>query len=80
MHRRWLSPWLARFSFTFLILCGWLLWEAYKGATGQLGPVSRARLVLFLVGGMASFGLAIAGVRERHRAIHEDSDDVRRGE
>ena len=66
-----LSPWLARLSFSFLIGCGWLLWEAYRASQGRLGPVSSGRITLFLIGAVVCFVLAIVGVRERHR-----SDDI----
>ena len=66
-----LSPWLARFSTTFLILCGLLLWQCYKAYRGEL-RITKGQLALFLGGAMASFGLFVAGVRERHRAIHDD--------
>ena len=69
-----LSPWLARFSTTFLIITGLLLWECYKAYDGQI-RITRWQLALFLAGAMASFGLAVIGVRERHRAVHEDPPD-----
>jgi hypothetical protein len=69
-----LSPWLARFSTTFLIITGLLLWECYKAYEGRL-RLSTGQLALFLGGAMASFGLAVAGVRERHRSMHDDPPD-----
>jgi hypothetical protein len=62
-----LSPWLARFSTSFIILGGFLLWESYKAVHGQLGPISNGRIVLFLIGATVSFVLAVVGIRERHR-------------
>lgn len=62
-----LSPWLARFSFSFFILGGWLLWQSYKAVQGQLGHVSSGQIILFLVGAMVSFVLGVVGVRERHK-------------
>jgi cytochrome b subunit of formate dehydrogenase len=69
-----LSPWLARFSTTFLIITGLLLWECYRAYDRQI-RLSTGQMVLFLGGAMASFGLAVVGVRERHRAIHDDPPD-----
>jgi hypothetical protein len=62
-----LSPWLARFSTSFIILGGFLLWESYKAVHGQLGSISTGRIVLFLIGALVSFVLAVVGIRERHR-------------
>ena len=66
-----LSPWLARFSFSFFILSGLLAWESYKAVHGQLA-VSSGRIVLFMVGAVVSFVLAVVGVRERHRPDDND--------
>jgi hypothetical protein len=69
-----LALWLARFSFSFFILCGFLVWESQRAMHGLLGPVSSGRIVLFWVGAMASFILGCVGVRERHRSDHRDAD------
>lgn len=67
-----ITPWLARFSFSFFILSGLLVWESYKALHGQLGPMSSGRITLFLIGALASFVLGVAGVRERHRPDQDD--------
>jgi hypothetical protein len=67
-----LSPWLARFSFTFFILGGLLLWESRRAMRGLLGPVSSGRIVLLLIGAVVSFVLGVVGVRERHRSTNDD--------
>jgi hypothetical protein len=67
-----LAPWLARFSFSLFILSGLLVWESYKALHGRLGPISSGRIILFLIGAVASFVLGVAGVRERHRPDQDD--------
>ena len=67
-----LRAWLVRLSFTLFIICGLLLWECYRAAHGQLGPVSSGRIILWLVGALLSFVLACVGVRERHRPDGND--------
>jgi len=67
-----LSPWLARLSTSFFIGCGLLLWESYKGVHGRLGPISPARIILFLIGALACLVLGVIGIRERHRPDRDD--------
>jgi hypothetical protein len=62
-----MRPWLARFSFSFLIVGMFLSYEAYKAATGRFGPVGQGRILLYVVAAAASFVLGFTGVRERHR-------------
>jgi hypothetical protein len=64
-----LAPWLARFSFSFFILAGLLIWESMRALRGELGPISPGRIVLFWIGALASFVLGCVGVRERHRPM-----------
>ena len=65
----WTSPkrWLARLSFSFFILSGFLLWEVHQARQGLLGRISSGRIVLFMVGALVSFVLGVMGVRERHK-------------
>ena len=67
-----LSPWLARFSFSFFIVGGWLFWQCYKAVQGQLGPISNGQLILFLIGGLVSIVMGIVGIRERHRPYDDE--------
>jgi hypothetical protein len=69
--RRSLSPWLARFSFSFFIGCGLLLWEAYRMAQGRLGPVRPWQIVLCTLGGLVCFVMGVVGIRERHRTMDD---------
>jgi hypothetical protein len=63
--------WLARFSFTFLVLAGLLLWQGYREMTMTSSP-NTWRIGLYFVGAGVSIGLAFRGIRERHRR----SDDL----
>jgi hypothetical protein len=63
--------WLARFSFTFLVLAGLLIWQAYREMTLTSSP-NIWRIGLYFVAAGLSIGLAFRGIRERHRR----SDDL----
>ncbi len=76
MRSRW-SSWLARFSFSFVVIAMLLFWESYRAVKGQLGPLAPGRIVLFLCGGLVSFVMGMIGVRERHRMVNEDNPPPR---
>jgi hypothetical protein len=59
--------WLARLSFSFFVIAAVLAWEAYKAAQGAVQGGPGIRGALYALGAAASFGLGLAGVRERHR-------------
>lgn len=62
MTRRW----LARLSFSFMIIGFFLGWEGWKLA--QAGGVdAQWRVLLYLAAAALSFVLGFLGVRERHR-------------
>jgi hypothetical protein len=61
-----MDRWLARFSYTFLILGGLLVWQAYREVT-MLADPPKWRLALYFVGAMVSVGLAVRGIRGRYR-------------
>ena len=65
-----MAKWLARFSFTFLVLAGLLLWQGYRELTMSSSP-NVWRIGLYFVAAGISIGLAFRGIRERHR-----SDDL----
>jgi hypothetical protein len=54
-----MRTWLARLSFSFLIVAFVLAWQGYK--TGG------SRAPTHYLGAAAAFGVGLAGVRERHR-------------
>jgi hypothetical protein len=67
--RDWRNPraWLARFSFSFVLVGAVLAWEGYQSVTGNRGPVPQSRIVLYFAGALICWALGLAGVRERHR-------------
>jgi hypothetical protein len=65
-----MKRWLARLAFTFLILAGLLAWTGYKELTTRARP-DKVRVGLYFVGAGMSLGLAVQGVRERHRGENE---------
>ena len=64
-----MSRWLARLSTSFLILAGLLAYQAYREM--QRPGVNRGRVALYFVGAGIGVGLAVRGVRERHRREDE---------
>lgn len=62
-----MSRWLGRFAFTFLILAGLLIYQAYREMTTMAEP-NKWRIALYFVAAGISFGLSARGMRERHRS------------
>jgi hypothetical protein len=62
-----MQSWLARLSFSFIIIAAVLFYQAYKlsGAGGD--TTDPWRLALYYAGAGLSLGLGLAGVRARHR-------------
>jgi len=54
-----MRTWLARLSFSFLIVAFALAWQGYK--TGG------SRATVYYAGAAAAFAVGLIGVRERHR-------------
>jgi hypothetical protein len=61
-----MQKWLARFSFSFLILAAFMAWEAYRMIAGRV-PMVPVRLTLLCIGTGVCAALAGAGIRARHR-------------
>jgi hypothetical protein len=57
--------WLARLSFSFLIIALWLFWIGYQGSTHH--TLNGGRIMLCYVAAFLAFSLFLWGVRERHR-------------
>jgi len=57
--------WLARLSFSFLIIAGWLFWTGYQGGVNH--TLSPGRSTLCYVAGFMALSLFFMGTRERHR-------------
>jgi hypothetical protein len=65
-----MNRWLARFSFTFLVVAGLLAWQGYRELTTFAQPKIWRVGLYFLAAGIG-VGLAAKGVRERHRSDQE---------
>jgi hypothetical protein len=62
-----MRKWLARLSFSFIILAAVFAWEGYK-AQGRTGlPPQPARATWCYVAAAVALGAGLAGMRERHR-------------
>ncbi len=57
--------WVARFSFTFLIIGGLLFYQVYELSAKPGTPVWQ--YALLLIGGTMAISLGARGVRERHK-------------
>jgi len=68
-----LRRWLARLTFSFLIIACVLLWTGYKDLTGdETHPRRPVRALACFIAGGACLALASAGMRERHRRYDDD--------
>ncbi len=63
-----MQRWLSRFSFTFLIIGGFLAWQGYRALKGEFGFVPQWRIILYFVAAALSFSLGASGIRQRHRS------------
>lgn len=57
--------WLARLSFSFLIIALFLGWEAYQGLSGRVA-MSQGRIMLYVLTAGMALAMSAAGIRERH--------------
>ena len=62
-----MRKWLARLSYSFIIVAAVLLWQASK-----LPAAERGRQTLYYAGALICIVLGAMGVRARHRADHDD--------
>jgi hypothetical protein len=62
-----MKDWLARLSFSFLIIAAVLVWTGYQGLNATGGQAAPWKITLCFVGAGACIALFIAGVRQRHR-------------
>ena len=69
--------WLARFSFSFIIVAAVLAWEGYQTRRGTRPARPAWAAYAFVAGAALCFGLGLRGVRERHRMLEEGSPDGR---
>jgi peptidoglycan/LPS O-acetylase OafA/YrhL len=61
-----MRKWLARLSFSFLIIAVFLGYQGYMGLQGRL-DISPTLAGVYLVAAAMAMSLFFAGVRERHR-------------
>ena len=59
--------WLARFSFSFLVIAFFLAWEGYKRYQLTAPPRMDWRTLLYWIAATVSVVLAFVGISERHR-------------
>jgi hypothetical protein len=62
-----MKHWLARLSFSFLILAGVCAWEAYQTNIGRRPGAPEWRAALLYAIAAVLFVMFLLGVRERHR-------------
>jgi hypothetical protein len=67
MGRLGMKTWIARFSFSFVVIALWLAWEGYRRISGRGGEPGDGRATLYFVAAAMAFSLGVAGLRERHR-------------
>ena len=70
-----MGRWLARFSFTFLIVSALLVIQGYRELTGRAGAVNKARVALYFVAAGIGIALTMRGIRERHRGEEIEPDN-----
>ena len=70
--------WMARLSFSFVILALVFAWEGYRTQRGDRGPDQQAKMYAFYAAAAVCFGLGLRGVRERHRLLDEQDTEARR--
>jgi hypothetical protein len=66
------QKWLARLSWTFLILAVLLGWSAYGSLRGYREPMPQWRIILDVALAAACFVLWAAGIRTKYRMIEEN--------
>lgn len=72
-----MRKWLARLSFSFIVVAAVLAWEGWRIRRGDRGPGREWQAYACIAGAAICFGLGLRGVRERHRLLHERSDEDR---
>ena len=61
-----MQRWLARFSFSFIVLAAVCFWKGYT-IDQRNNPDERAKVILLWSGGGLLLGLGLAGIKARHR-------------
>jgi hypothetical protein len=60
--------WMSRLAFSFIIIAGFLLWQAFQVHQVASSISPRVRFALYLLGALCSAVMAGLGLRERHRS------------
>lgn len=63
-----MQRWLSRLSYSFLIVAGFLLWEAHKLSQSS-DSSSSWRPLLYVIGAACAVVVGFAGIRARYRDI-----------
>lgn len=75
-----MRKWLARLSFSLVIVAAVLAYEGYHTHYGNRPTRPRWAAYAFVAGAALCFGVGLSGVRDRHRLLDQarrgDSDDV----
>ncbi len=74
-----MRKWLARLSFSFIIVAAVLAWEAYRTRRGDRVPGREWQAYALIAGAAVCFGLGLRGIRDRHRLLDEAGRDERDG-
>ena len=67
--------WLARLSYTFIVLTLVFAWEGYRTKRGDRGPGQEPKMYAFFAAAAVCFGLGLRGMRERHRVERREDAD-----
>jgi len=62
-----MRQWLARLPFALFVLAFLFVWEGYRITSGRNPLPGTGRATLYFVIAGVVFGLALIGIRERHR-------------
>lgn len=68
-----MRKWIARFSYTLLIIGGFLFYQVYKFQTSS-EKLPGWQALLILVGGALAVAMGSQGIRDRHRLLKEQSE------
>lgn len=64
---KFMRGWLARLSYSFVIIALWLIWEAYVSVHRRGVSASSPVVITYILGAAMSLSLGVQGIRERHR-------------
>ena len=67
--------WMARLAYSFFVLTLVFAWEGYRTQRGDRGPDQHVKMYAFYAAAAVCFGLALRGLRERHRLDEQEPSD-----